>query len=100
MADAGIYMNVPAVETMSRRFHEFGDILASVNKALIAALTVLKATAFIGLVGGFAIEAYIQRIQPNVEKMSKKMIEISQDLIAAVKAYRDNDRSGSQRFMD
>lgn len=93
-----VYMDIPAVENMGKRFKAFGDILENIAKILKATITILKATALFGLVGNYALAAYLERIEPKVRKMAAKMDELSGDISGAVKAYRDGDLSGSQRF--
>lgn len=93
-----VFMDIPAVENMGKRFKAFGDILENIAKILKATITILKATALFGLVGNYALAAYLERIEPKVRKMAAKMDELSGDVNGAIKAYRDGDMSGSQRF--
>jgi hypothetical protein len=93
-----VYMDIPAVETMGKRFKTFGDILENIAKILKATITILKATALFGLVGNYALAAYLERIEPKVRKMAAKMDELSGDINGAIRSYRDGDNSGSQRF--
>ena len=99
MAEEGVYMDIPAVQTMAQGFHNFSDLLRGISKVMEAAMTTLKATAFVGLVGGAAVERYLSIIKPRVDKLSTKCEEINRDLNDAIKAYRDGDRTGSQRYM-
>jgi hypothetical protein len=98
MAEDGVYMDIDGVTKMAEQFNHFGDVLDAVNKALEAAIMILKVTAFVGLVGGLAIEHYLEQIQPNVKKLSDKCKEMHLDLIGAIVSYRDGDDTGSQRF--
>lgn len=93
-----VYMDIPQVEAMGKRFKTFGDVLENIAKILKATITILKATALFGLVGNFALAAYLERIEPKVRKMAAKMDELSNDVNGAIRAYRDGDNSGSQRF--
>ena len=45
-----------------------------------------------------AAAAYADRIRPNVDKAAHKMHELSDDIMSAIKSYRDGDNSGSKRF--
>ncbi|MEJ2759501.1 MAG: hypothetical protein P8046_13555 [Anaerolineales bacterium] len=94
-----VYMDIPQVQQMSKSFDTFGDILETIAKAMEAISMTLKATAFVGLVGGYAVAAYIDRIKPRVKTASDKMHELSGDLNGAVRAYESGDMSGSQRFV-
>jgi hypothetical protein len=93
-----VYMDIPVVQRMADSFGTCSDVLKGVSKTMEAAMNVLKATAFVGLVGGTALERYIAVIKPNVDKLAEKMSELQQDVNGAIRAYRDGDHSGSQRF--
>jgi len=93
-----VYMEVPAVRQMAKNFQNISDVLATVNKVLEAMLMILRTTAFIGLVGGAAVEAFIEMIKPYVEQWVQKTAEISKDLDASVDAYERGDALGATRF--
>jgi len=93
-----VYMDIPAVRQMAQNFGQIGEVLEAVNAALEALLTILKTTAFIGLVGGFALIRFIQVIKPHVKKMSDKSKELNRDLLASVAAYERGDQRGATRF--
>jgi hypothetical protein len=93
-----VYMDIPVVQRMADSFGTCADVLKGVSKTMEAAMNVLKATAFVGLVGGIALERYLSVIKPNVDKLSDKLSELQQDVNGAIRAYRDGDTSGSQRF--
>lgn len=93
-----VFMDIPKVEAMSKRFKQFGDILETIAKVLKTTITILKATALFGAIGNFALAAYLERIEPKVRRMATKMDDLSNDITGAIKAYRDGDMSGSQRF--
>lgn len=98
MSEQGVYMDVEAVENMAKRFDQISDLLKNVSKALQVAITTLRVTAFVGLVGGAAVERYLSRIKPQVDKLADKTQEIQVDLMGAIVSYRDGDISGSKRF--
>lgn len=93
-----VYMDIPQVQKMSEQFGTFGDILANISKVLEMTINVLRVTAFIGLVGGAAVERYLSIIKPRVDKMAEKMHELQGDLQGAIKHYETGDESGSARF--
>jgi hypothetical protein len=93
-----VFMDIPAVEKMSKDFQTFGNILQGVSKTLQALSMVLKATAWLSLGATSAVAAFIDRIKPNVDKAAEKMHELSGDIQSAIRAYRDGDLSGSRRF--
>ena len=93
-----VYMDIPRVEQMSKSFDTFGDILEGVAKALLAISISMKAAAWISFGATAAAAAYADRIRPNVDKAAQKMHELSDDIMSAIKSYRDGDNSGSKRF--
>ena len=93
-----VYMEVPAVRQMGKNFQAISEVLSTVNKVLEAMLMILKATAFIGLVGGTAVAGYIEMIKPYIENMVQKTAELSKDLNASVDAYERGDAQGATRF--
>jgi hypothetical protein len=93
-----VYMDIPSVQKMAESFGNFGEILQGVAKALEAAIMVLKLSAFVGLVGGFAVERYLSMVKPRVEKMASKMVELQGDLKGAITNYQNGDETGSARF--
>lgn len=94
-----VFMDIPAVEKMSKSFESFGDTLETVANVLKAISISLKVASFISLGATAAASAMIDRIQPRLKKLGEKMTELSGDITGAVKAYRDGDLSGSQRFV-
>lgn len=97
MAD-GVFMNVPAVRKMSRNFSAISRVLKNVSKTLQMLMNILKATAFVGLVGGLAVERYISMIKPQIDRLAKDSAEVAKDLTAAADAYERGDAQGALRF--
>lgn len=93
-----VYMDIPAVTKMADNFGSFGDILKGVSKGLQTAILILKATAFVGLVGNYAVAAWLERIKPKVDDMAKKMDELKSDIQGAINHYTTGDTTGSARF--
>lgn len=94
-----VYMDIPAVEKMSDTFESLGELLDDIAKILYGLSISLKLAVFVSLGSTAAFAAMIDRIIPRVNNASKKLIEISRDIDGAVRAYRDGDFSGSQRFV-
>ena len=63
----GVYMDTQAVRGMAKSFGSIGDVLQAVNKAMQTLSNVLKATAFVGLIGGYAVAQYIDSIRPQIK---------------------------------
>jgi hypothetical protein len=97
MADE-VYMDIPAVRQMAKTFGNIGEVLDAVNKVLEGLLMVLKATAFIGLVGGYALIHFIEMVKPHIKKMADKCKELMKDLGDSVNAYERGDALGATRF--
>lgn len=96
-AESSVYMDVGYVTEMVQRFKQLGGVLRDIATALNFAKNVLRMTAFLGGVGAAAAQI-IENFQKAVEQMSNKMIELSGDVDGALRAFRDGDTTGSQRF--
>lgn len=96
---AEVSMDYDAVQRMSDGFSNASDTLRGVSQALEVAISILKATAFLGLVGNLALAHYLEGIKPNVDRLAGTCEELSMDLIGAIVSLRDGDTSGSQRFV-
>lgn len=94
----GVYMDTDAVRGMAKSFGTISDVLRAVAKTLESLVMVLKTTAFIGMVGGYAVAQYIETMKPPIEDLSEKCEELSKDLDASVDAYERGDELGSTRF--
>ncbi len=97
MADE-VFMDIPAVREMSSSFDTIGDVLQGVAKALEILANILKATAFIGMVGGFAVLMIIEQVRPYIEEIAEKCLELAKDLTASIDAYERGDTLGATRF--
>lgn len=93
-----VYIDVPAVRNMATTFGTISDILKAVCKALEMLIMTLKATAFIGLVGGYALIQFLEMIKPHIEDMAEKCAELNSDLDASVDAYERGDQLGATKF--
>jgi hypothetical protein len=83
---------------MAKGSGTIGDVLDGVAKALEVSVNILKATAFIGLVGGFVVIQFIEMIKPHIEQMAEKCQELMGDLNASVDAYERGDQLGATKF--
>lgn len=98
MAHQKVQMDVPKVKKMGKTFDEIGDVLDGISKVLQALLNILRATAFVGMFGGWAIQSYIEKLKPVIDHMAKQANEIGKDLVASAAAYERGDQIGSTRF--
>jgi hypothetical protein len=93
-----VYMDVPAVRGMAKKFGEIGEVLSNVNKVLETLSNTLKAIAFIGFVGTAIAAQYIDTIRPYIKQMADKSTEIGKDLTTSVDAFERGDQLGATRF--
>lgn len=93
-----VEMDTDRVEEIAKDFSTMADVLWAVSKALEALMRILQTTAFIGLVGGYAVERYIAYIKPKIENLAQYCEEISSDLSFAVQAFINGDEEGASRF--
>jgi len=91
-------INYSDVEQSAAGFEQVGNTLKMVNKALLAAIMLLKTTAFIGMVGGHAVAAYLENIQPKVDQLSDKCIEMAGDLRATMAQKQQEDEGNAPKF--
>ena len=74
------------------------EFCTNVIKILDTLLTILKGTAFIGLVGGAVWIAFIEAIKPYIEDLIKKLTELSSDVNRAADQHEGKDVEGSRFF--
>ncbi|MEM7802616.1 MAG: type VII secretion target [Chloroflexota bacterium] len=98
MAVDEIFMDTVRLGEISTQFGSLGDILTNISNALEIAITVLETTAFIGLVGGTAVLAFLEQVQPIIEKAATKCVELSEDLGSSIVAYENGDAAGATKF--
>jgi len=72
--------------------------LKTVAKTLEALANILKSTAFVGLVGGFAVLHVIEVIKPYIKKMADQSAELKKDVMDSVLAFERGDAQGATRF--
>lgn len=94
----GVYMDVDAVRGMAKNFGTIGETLQGVNKTLEALSNILRASAFVGLIGLAALAAIVDIARPQIEEMAEKCEELNDDLGVAADAYERGDAAGATRF--
>ena len=88
------FMIPDQVQRIAQGFENIANVLKAVSTALEACMMVLRATAFIGLVGGTAVERYLAAIKPEIDKMQAKCAEISGDMQASVTKWLKASEAG------
>jgi uncharacterized protein YukE len=97
MADE-IFMDVLRVKGMATQFNEMNDRLKQTSQVMQAAITLLKASAFIGMVGNQALASYLEQLKPQIDNYATKCGELSGDLSKSAEAYEHGDAAGATRF--
>ena len=67
-ASQGVYMDTDAVRRIAKNFATIGNVLNVTSKILDGLMNKLKSTAFVGQVGGAAVEAFCKRLNPKLTK--------------------------------
>jgi len=97
-SDTQVYMDIPAVRDIAKTLKTVSEVLTNVVRLLDVLINTLKMTAFIGLVGGYAVAQFLEMIKPHIEQMAEKCDELNQDVNASVDAYENGDNEGATRF--
>ena len=95
MALETTYMDFDKMKSISEGFQDAAQVLNGVVRALEAAMAVLKMTAFVGMVGGAALERFIAAIKPRIEELAKQFTEMSDDINGAMEAFRAAQEAGN-----
>lgn len=95
---ADVYMDIPEVERISQGFEQAAEVLGDVAQTMEAISNVLKATAFIGAVGGAVVIYWLDTIRPTVERLAAYCEEISSDIDIAIQNYENGDMDAAGRF--
>ncbi|HLZ30975.1 MAG TPA: type VII secretion target [Chloroflexota bacterium] len=98
MTQNTVYMNIPEVQNISKTFATLNQVLNGVSQALGVLIDTLKATAFIGMVGGLAEAHFLEIMKKQLDQMAAKFDELSKDVKAAVDAYERGDEQGATKF--
>lgn len=93
-----VEMKPEAVRKFASDFENYSETLKSVAKVLEGLLNLLRSTAFIGLVGGFAVMMFIEQIKPQIEQLAEKCSEMSRDLNTSAAAFERGDAQGATKF--
>ncbi len=95
---ADVYMDIPEVERISQNFEQLSETLQAIAQVMEQVSNVLKATAFIGYVGGAVVIHWLDNIRPVVERLSEYCEEIHTDVDIAVQNYINGDMDSAGRF--
>jgi len=89
------FMDFDRMKQISEGFQDAAELLQNVSKALEAAMTLLRLTAFIGLVGGAAVERFINIIKPRIDELARNFVEMSDDINGSMEAFRAAQQAGN-----
>lgn len=98
MADE-VFMEIPAVEDVQKKFQTMADVTQQISNILRIASDILRATAFFGMVGNMILAWYTDQIRGIVDQLHQMSLTISDGVGGAIRSYRDGDSSGSQLFV-
>lgn len=87
-------MEPAKVRAMGQGLQTISSVLKAVSTVLEIQMTILKTTAFIGLVGGLAVERYLANIKPRIDQLAKMTAELSQDAILSAADWEKAQGSG------
>lgn len=82
------------VKAMGQGFLTMSQVLKVISGILEVQMNILRTTAFIGLVGGLAVERYISIIKPRVDTLSKLCAELSEDAIRSAEDWERAQQVG------
>jgi hypothetical protein len=94
-----VFMNVPEVQDVQRKFQGIADVTQQISNILRIAADILRATAFFGMVGNMILAWYTDQIRNIVDQLHQMSITIADGVGGAVKSYAEGDNSGSQLFV-
>jgi hypothetical protein len=87
-------MEPAKVRAMGQGFNNFAAILKVVSSVLEVQMMILRTTAFIGLVGGLAVERYLSIIKPKIDELAKKCAELGEDAIQSAADWERANKVG------
>jgi len=82
------------VKTIGRGFANMAQVLKAISTVLEAQMRILQTTAFIGMVGGTAVERYIAVIKPRVDSLARLCTELSEDAIKSAEDWERAQQTG------
>lgn len=88
------HMEPAKVRAMGQGFNNFAAILKVVSSVLEVQMMILRTTAFIGLVGGLAVERYLSIIKPKIDELAKKCAELGEDAIQSAADWERANKIG------
>ncbi len=94
-----VFMQIPTLRGYVKQFSMFGNLLNGISKMLDWCIMTLRATAFIGLVGGAAAAQYIDMInRQNVKPLAQNCAAMARELGKSIDAYERGDAQGATLF--
>jgi len=81
------YMDPDKVRVISLGFKTAASVLKVVSSVLEIQITILKTTAFMGMVGGAAVEMYLETIKPQIDDLGKLCEQIGGDVDNSIRLW-------------
>jgi uncharacterized damage-inducible protein DinB len=92
------YMNIPEVQGIAKTFQTVSEVLKGVSTAIGVLIQVIRSTAFIGNVGAFAEAQFLEQVKKQLDQLSQRCQELSQEVLTSVQAYERGDAQGATKF--
>lgn len=93
-----IFMDIPKLQGISKQFGKMGNDLNQISQTLKTAVALIKASAFVGLIGNAVYAEYVDNLQKQIEKFANQCEEMGADLKKSADAYQKGDAAGATRF--
>lgn len=87
MAANEVYMDPAQVRSISKGLAQISQVVKAVSAVLEIQMMILKTTAFMGVFGGFAAQAFLEKIKPEVDRFAAKLQELSEDVEQSVQKW-------------
>lgn len=82
-----VYMDPAEVRKIARGLELVSTVLKGVSTALEIQMMILKTTAFVGLVGGLAVERFLASYKPKIDRLAQKTAELADDVEKSVQKW-------------
>jgi len=87
-------MDVGQVRNIAKGCEAAGAALKVVAAMLEVQMMILRTTAFVGLVGGLAVERYLAHIQPKIKKAGDMLHHMGEFAMKEANQVENASRSG------
>ncbi len=93
-----VYMDIPAVRSLSKHFYHCSDTLERAARTLDTLAETLRTSGFVGKAGRRVAVQQLERIGLRIKHIADQCNEMAVDIAASVDAYERGDEQGASRF--